>query len=159
VVLDPGSPFPAIDLRDESGRMNTPSGGETLYSFFKTTCPTSAFAWPYLQRIWKSGRGGSFFVLAVSQDDPETTARFYEELGLEIPTVYDPEPWRASDALGLTTIPAFLLVDSKGVLRDYAIGFQKHKMEEFAARAARLGGGKAAALFSPEEQVPAIKPG
>jgi peroxiredoxin len=159
VALEPGSPFPAIELRDAKGRPASLPSVETLYGFFKTTCPTSALAWPYLDQIRKLGEGGDLRVLAVSQDDAETTARFYREHGVAIPTLYDAEPWRASETLGLTSVPTFLLVDASGVLRDSAVGFQKHKMETFAGWAARLAGRPVAALFSPDEGVPAIKPG
>src|SRR5260370_15316586 len=78
VALDAGMPFPSIALRDEEGQPARVPGGETLYAFFKTTCPTCELAWPYLDRIQEIAEEGSLSVLAVSQDDPEATARFYE---------------------------------------------------------------------------------
>jgi peroxiredoxin len=132
---------------------------DALYAFFKTTCPTCELAWPYLDRIRKIGESGRFSVVAVSQDDPETTAAFYRDLDIDVPTLYDPEPWEASEAAGLTNVPAFFLVGRDGLIRDSAVGFEKHKMEEFAARAADLAGRPATALFSPGENVPAMKPG
>lgn len=157
--LDPGTPLPSIALRDEKGLAAPRPAGETLYAFFKTTCPTCELAWPYLDRIRGLARGGALSVLAVSQDDPETTGRFYQTLGVSVPTLYDPEPWRASESLGLTNVPTFLLVGKDGVIRDAAVGFQRHKMEEFAGLAARLAGRPAPSLFDPSEEVPAIKPG
>jgi peroxiredoxin len=158
-VLDPGTPFPSIDLRDERGRSFAPPSGDSLLAFFKTTCPTSELAWPYLDRIRKIGEGGTLSILAVSQDDPETTARFYERLGISIETLYDEDPWPASDALGLANVPTFFVVGSDGVIRDTVVAFQRQKMEEFALLAARLAGRPAPVLFSPGENVPAIKPG
>ena len=157
--LSPGSRFPEIALTDARGERLAVAPGETLLAVFKTTCPTCEFAWPYLERIHNLGRGGRLSVLAVSQDDPQTTEDFYSKLKISLPTAYDPEPWPASTAMGLTTVPTFLLVGSDRNLRDTAVGFQKHKMEAFAAEAARLAGRPASSLFSPEEQVPAIKPG
>lgn len=159
VVLDPGMPFPSIALRDEEGQPARVPGGETLYAFFKTTCPTSELAWPYLERLRKIGEGGSLTLLAISQDDPMATRRFYEDLGVAIPTLYDAEPWAASEAVGLTTVPAFFLVGRNGNLRDAVIGFQRHKMEEFAALAADRAGGKRTPLYLPGEKVPEIRPG
>ena len=134
--LDPGSPFPSLALRDETGRPAAPPSGEVLYAFFKTTCPTSEFAWPYLDRVRMIGEGGRLALLAVSQDDPATTARFYERLNVAIPTLYDSDPWRASEAAGLISVPTFILVRGDGIVRDVAVGFQRHKMEEFAKIAA-----------------------
>jgi len=158
-LLDPGVPFPALPLRDEKGDIAAVPSGERLYGFFKTTCPTCEFAWPYLDRIRKLAEGGGLSVLAVSQDDPETTARFYGDLGVAIPTLYDPEPWQASERLGLEYVPTFFLVGPGGVLGDSVVGFQRSKMKELAHRAARLAGRPAPALFRPGESVPAIKPG
>jgi thiol-disulfide isomerase/thioredoxin len=157
--LDPGTPFPSIMLRDDNGRAAAVPRGDTLYGFFKTTCPACALAWPYLDRVQRLGEGGGLSILAVSQDDPETTARFYAGLGVAIPTLYDPDPWPASEALGLTAVPTFLLVGEDRVVLDRAEGFQRSKMEQFAEQAARLAGRPAEALFSPDENVPAIKPG
>jgi peroxiredoxin len=152
-------PFPSIALRDERGRVAAVPSGEVLYAFFKITCPTSELAWPYLDRVRKIGEGGGLSVVAVSQDDPEATARFYEDLGVAIPTLYDPEPWKASEAVGLTNVPAFFVVAGDGVIRDASVGFQRHKMEEFADLAADRAGRRAAALFLTGENVPALKPG
>lgn len=159
MALDPGTPFPSIGLRDEKGRAASLPSNETLYGFFKTTCPASALAWPYLERIRKLGEGGTLSVLAVSQDESEVTRRFSADLGVEIPTLYDLDPWPASDALGLTDVPTFVLVGGDGKVQDVAVGFQRHKMEEFAQLAARSAGRSAPTLFSPGENVPAIKPG
>jgi peroxiredoxin len=152
-------PFPAITLRDEKGRIAEVPPGEILYGFFKTTCPTCELAWPYLDRIRRIGEGGSLSIRAVSQDEPGATRRFYEELGVRIPTLYDPEPWTASETLGLESVPTFLMVGADGVLRDSAVGFQRKKMEEFADLAARRAGRPPAELFSPGENAPAWKPG
>ncbi len=128
-------------------------------AFFKTTCPTCELAWPYLERIRAFGQGGALSVFAVSQDDPDSTKRFYSDLGVSIPTVYDAAPWMASAAVELTSVPTFFLVGADGVVRDAVVGFQRHKMEEFAGEAARLAGRRAPTLFSPDEHVPAMKPG
>jgi peroxiredoxin len=159
VPLDPGTPFPTIALRDERGRAATIPPGEVLYAFFKTTCPTCELAWPYLDRIGKLAEGGRLSVMAVSQDDPEATARFYEDLGVAVPTLYDREPWAASEAVQLENVPTFFVVGKDGVVRDAAVGFQRHKMEEFAALAADRAGRRAAALFLPGDDVPVMKPG
>ena len=158
-LLEPGERFPAVTIRDEKGEIAPLPSGRTLYGFFKTTCPTCEFAWPYLDRIWKIADGGGLSVLGVSQDDPETTARFYEDMGVGLPTLYDPEPWKASERIGLESVPSFLLVGPDRILEDSAVGFQRHKMEEFAGLAARLARRPAPALFLPGENTPAIRPG
>jgi peroxiredoxin len=155
----PGDSFPRITLRDERGRESPLPSGETLYSFFKTTCPTCELAWPFLERIVRRAEGGTLSVLAVSQDEPGEARRFSEELGIDIPTLYDPEPWRASEALGLETVPTLFLVGGDGRIRETVVGFQRDKMDELAGLASRLAGRPATALFAPGENVPALRPG
>ncbi len=152
-------PFPAITLRDGKGQIAELPPGQVLYGFFKTSCPTCELAWPYLDRIRRIGEGGRLSIRAVSQDEPAATRRFYEDLNVEIPTLYDAEPWPASETLGLESVPTFLMVGADRVLLDSVIGFQREKMEEFAGLAARLAARPPAALFSPDENVPAWKPG
>jgi peroxiredoxin len=157
--LGPGNRFPSIALRDEEGRDAALPELPALYGFFKTTCPTSEFAWPYLDRIRERAEGGSLSVVGVCQDDPEDAARFAESLKLRIPTLYDPEPWQASEALGLEIVPTLILVGEDGRIRETVVGFQKDKMEELAVLASQRAGRPATALFAPGEQVPAIRPG
>jgi peroxiredoxin len=154
----PGTSLPPLTLQNEDGKTASTPSGDVLYAFFKTTCPTSTLAWPYLDRIRLLGEGG-LSVVGVSQDDPETTRRFSRELGVSIPTLYDPEPWNASERLGLTNVPTFLLVGADGTVRDAAVGFQRHKMEEFAREASARTGRPASALFTPGDDAPTWKPG
>ena len=151
--------MPSIALRDEKGEAAPPLQGDTLYAFFKTTCPTCALAWPYLDRIRRLGEIGGLSVIAVSQDDSKATRRFSESLGVRIPTLYDPEPWSASERLGLTHVPTFLLIGADGIVRDTATGFQRHKMEEFARAASARTGRPTSALFTSADDAPALKPG
>jgi peroxiredoxin len=152
-------PFPTIALRDDEGQTAGIPDGETLYAFFKTACHACELAWPYLNRVREIAEGGDLSVLAISQDDPEATKHFYEDLDIAIPTLYDGEPWPASEAAGLTSVPTFFVVGRDGVIRDAVVGFQRHKMEEFAELAADRSGRQSAVLFSPGENVPAMKPG
>ena len=158
-ALEPGAKLPPLALRDERGAQLPPAAGETLYVFFKTTCPTCELTWPYLERIRQTAEGGGFRVLGVSQDDPEATRAFGERLGARIETVYDGRPWPVSDALGVTTVPTLLRVGADGEVAETVVGFDRARMEAFARRAGDLAGRPAAPLFRPDENVPAIKPG
>ncbi len=158
-ALDPGMVFPSLDLQNAHGQPAHLQKRVALYAFFKTTCPTCEFAWPYLERIRQTAKGGKLSVLAVSQDDPEATSKFNEKLGVRVETLYDPAPWKASEAVGMKDVPTLFLVRSDGTIEDVLVGFQKRKMEEFARYAAELAGRKYQGLFRPGEAVPEIKPG
>ncbi|MDQ2978846.1 MAG: TlpA family protein disulfide reductase [Acidobacteriota bacterium] len=159
-VLEPGNSFPPLRLQDSQGRPAAGPTGETLYAFFKTTCPTCELTWPYLERLRVLAGDGGVAVVAVSQDDPARTEAFNERLSTtRIWTLYDPPPWRASDAVGATSVPTLFLV-ADGRIRETLVGFEKRKWEDLAVRAAVPGReGVRDALFRPDEKVPALRPG
>ena len=136
-----------------------PPAGEKLYVFYKTTCPTTEMTWPHLERIRRLAAGGALTVVPVSQDDPDETADFHRRTGYAASAFYDPPPWIVSESLGLASVPAFFLVGGDGVVRQTALGFEKDKMESFAALAAELASRPHQRLFDPGDGVPAVRPG
>lgn len=155
----PGAPFPRLTLREANGDAAPTPPRETLYAVFKTTCPTCEFTWPFLERLRRASEGG-FEVVAISQDDPGRTAAFNARLGARIRTLYDPEPWPASDRLGVTSVPTLLLVGEDGRVRDTIVGFEREKMRALATRGSGLAGRPAADIFEDSgREVPALKAG
>ncbi len=156
-LLGPGSPFPPLDLRDSRGDALTlaPPGRETLYVFFKTTCPTCELLWPYLDRL-RRRVGDKIEIVGVSQDGRQETDQFSRDLATDIRTVYDPPPWRASEEMGLENVPTMFLVGEDGRIRETILGFQKAKLEELASGGSANGGHP---LFRPDENVPQVRPG
>ncbi|HYB54049.1 MAG TPA: TlpA disulfide reductase family protein [Thermoanaerobaculia bacterium] len=155
----PGTLFPASSLRTEDGRAAPRAARETLYAVFHTECPTSELCWPYLERLRRIGDGGGLPVVGVSQDDPSETAAFLARLGVSAPVLYDPPPWKASQALGLSSVPALARVGADGRVQEIVVGFQKARLDGLATRAAELSGRPAGSLFGPNENVPAVRPG
>ena len=158
-VLDSGDPLPPLPLIDDEGREVSVVGAETLLAFFHTECATSEMCWPYLERIGDRADGGGFRAIAVSQDPPQETREFLSRVAARVPTLYDPSPWEASRRLGLVSVPTFILVGPDGRIRDSAVGFDRWKLEGFAARAAALAGREESPLFTPGETAPAVRPG
>lgn len=157
-ALEPGAMFPQIELETESSARFVPPAAETLYVFFKTTCPTSELSWPHLERIRRIA-ADVLPIFAVSQDGPSETAAFNERLGVRVDTLYDPPPWRASAALGLTNVPTFFLVAPGGRIRETIVGFQRPKLEALARRAGKLSGRGSVRLFPIGQKIPLIVPG
>lgn len=156
---DPGIVFPLDSLRTEDGRPAPPDRGETLYAFFHTECPTSELTMPFLQRLRDIGEGRGLSIVAVSQDDPGQTAAFLERLGVDVETLYDPLPWKASEALRLASVPSFVSVGPSGRVEKIVVGLQKERLEALAERSAVLAGRPSRPFFRPHENVPAIRPG
>jgi peroxiredoxin len=159
-VLDPGVLMPPLPLVDEQGRAlpDANRGAETLYVAFKTTCPTCALTWPYLERLREASEGG-MRVVGISQDPARETREFQEKHGARVEIGYDPKPWPISDALGLTTVPTFFLVGSDGTIEEKFEGWDRERMRGLARRGAELAGRGASDIVRPGEEVPAIKPG
>ena len=159
-ALEPGAPFPKIPLRDESGApADSKRAGETVYAVFKTTCPTCELTWPFLDRIRRIAEGGPFSIVAVTQDDPAKTKAFNDRLRTQLETLYDREPWPASNALGLETVPTLFRVGADGVIAETIVGFDRALMQGLARRAAAAAGRPEAELFTASDHAPAFKPG
>jgi peroxiredoxin len=156
---DPGIAFPFHHLRTEDGGVASEPSGESLYAFFHTECPTSEMAIPFLERLQGIGEGRGLRVFAVSQDDRVETRAFRARLGIGIDTLYDPPPWKASEALHLASVPTFVTVDPSGRVEKVVVGFQKERLEAYAERSASLAGRPSRPFFRPDEPVPAIRPG
>src|SRR5579863_8386341 len=57
-------------------------------AFFKVSCPTCQFTFPYLERIYRGlPAGGAVRMFAVSQDNAEATSEFHREFGITMPTL------------------------------------------------------------------------
>jgi peroxiredoxin len=157
-VLDPGVLLPRLPLQDENGNPFRAPEGETLYAAFKTTCPTCALAWPFLERVRETSEGG-MRVVAISQDPAPAAREFQARHGARIETAYDPQPWPASEALALTTVPTFLRVGADGRIVERVEGWDRERMRGFARRGAALAGRPSEDIVRPGEEPPPIKPG
>ena len=155
-VLEPGTRLPRLPLTDEKGSPFPVPAGEALYAVFKTTCPTCALTWPFLERLRSKG---GLPIVAVSQDDPASSRAFAEKLATRLDTAFDAEPWPASRALGVETVPTLFRVGRDGAVAETVVGFDRARMEGLARRAAQLAGRPAVPLFRPDENVPPLKPG
>ena len=127
-------------------------GLPVVLAFFKTSCPTCQLAFPFLQRI--ADRGG-VRVVGISQDDAAVTARFAEKFGVRFWIGMDREAdgYPASNAYGITHVPAIFAIEPDGRIAQQWSGFHKAEMEALAERA---GGGT---LFGPGDAVPEWKAG
>ena len=155
-VLEPGVRFPEIPLTDDRGAAFAPPPGEVLYAVFKTTCPTCALTWPFLERLRASG---GLPIVAVSQDDASAARAFADRLATSLSTAFDAEPWPASRALGVQSVPTLFRVGRDGAVAETVVGFDRARLEGLSRRAAELAGRPPVSLFRPDDDVPPVKPG
>ena len=124
--------------------------GAVLLAFFKVACPTCQLTLPYLERM----KSGSLQLVAVSQDDAESTAEFHDEFRISLETLLDSEDdgYPASNAYRITHVPTMFVVEQDGTIGETITGFVKRQI---AAIGVRCG----IAPFQPGENVPEWKPG
>ena len=156
-MLAAGAEAPDFKLRDLSGKTYTRSeisaGKPVLLAFYKVTCPTCQYAFPFLERIHR-GKTRDIGIYAISQDDAGSTREFDQEFGISLPTLLDAEEegYPASNAYGLSHVPALFLIEPDGRISFAISGFDKKGMEE-------LGRKFGAQPFEPGEYVPEWKAG
>jgi peroxiredoxin len=157
-TLEPGARAPDFRLEDLSGGQKTLadllSAGPALLAFFKVSCPTCQFTFPYLERIYRGLPAGRARMVAISQDDAPATREFHKEFGITIPTLLDSarNGYPASNAYGLAYVPSIFLVEGDGAISWSLIGFNRKELE---ALGKKLG----VAVFQPGERVPESKSG
>ncbi len=133
--------------------------GPVVAAFFKISCPVCQFTFPFLERLYKRYGGDGVTFLGVSQDDARSTKQFAAEYGVTFPISLDAGGYPVSNAYGLTNVPTIFLIETDGSVRVSSNGFDKKDLETIAKVLAELRKIAPAALFRPDENVPADKPG
>jgi len=124
-----------------------PENRPVLLAFFKISCPTCQFTFPYLQRM-----ADKVPIVGISQDDSESTDGFRQAFGLTFPILLDPPRYLVSNSYALSHVPSLFLVEPDRRISLAADGFSRRVLEEIGQR---FG----AVPFKGGERVPEFKPG
>ena len=149
-----GAGAPDFELKSTGGqshRLNAAlSRGPVVLAFYKASCSTSQFTFPYLQKIF-AGKGSSLGaeIWGVSQDDAEETRRFAGEFGIGFDLLIDEHPYLVSSAYGLEFVPALFIVEQDGRISLSDFGFTKAILN-------RIAGFE---MLTPGDGVPSSRPG
>jgi len=133
--------------------------GPVVAAFFKISCPVCQFTFPFLERLYQRYGGDGVTFLGISQDDARSTKEFAAEYGVTFSMVVDEKGYPVSNAYGLTNVPTIFLIEPDGTVKVSSTGFDKKDLETIARELAERRKIAAAALFRPDEKVPANKPG
>jgi peroxiredoxin len=135
--------------------------GPVVGAFFKVSCPVCQFTFPFLERIYRRYGGENVTFLGISQDDARDTKDFAKEFGITFPMLLDEKQkgYPVSNAYGLNSVPTIFLVEPDGTVKISCMGFDKKDLESIAKELAERKKIAPAALFRPDESVPAHKPG
>lgn len=134
--------------------------GPIVAAFFKISCPTCQYAFPYLERIHKAYAGGKVRVIGVSQDGRRDTESFAREYGLSFPLLLDDtRSYPVSNAYGLTHVPTVFFISPDGAIEFTSIGWDRRDFDELNRRVAEAAGAPRVQIFRPGEQVADYKGG
>lgn len=158
-----GDTAPDFELNDTAGKRvslrEALARGPAVAVFFKVSCPTCQFTFPFLQRLFETYGSDHATFLAISQDDAADTREFCDEFGVGFTALIDEEGYSVSNEYGLTNVPTFYLIAPDGRVQVDSVGFGKKALEKIAQELARAEGRAAGPLFRPGEVVPDSKPG
>jgi peroxiredoxin len=129
-------------------------------AFFKVSCPTCQYTFPYLERIYKAYPQDKVRFVGVSQNSKKDTEAFMRSYGVSFPMLLDPEgKYPASNAFKLATVPSLFAISPAGEIEFASIGWNKGDVEELNRRVAAAAGVPPAQIFKPGEQVAEAKAG
>jgi peroxiredoxin len=134
--------------------------GPVVIAFFKVSCPVCQFAFPYLERIYKSYGQRNITMVGISQNENKDTAAFIREYGISFPVLLDdPRHYRVSNAYGLTNVPSTFWIAQDGEIEISSVGWVRNDIAEIGRKAAQTTGEGVKPVFRPDEDVPDFRPG
>ncbi len=163
-ALNPGTTAPDFTLPTMDGKPFSLSEalaqGPVVAAFFKISCPTCQYAFPYLQRLYEAHGNKRITIVGISQNEKKDTAKFIKQYGLTFPVLLDDtSTYPVSNAYGLTNVPTIFWIAQDGEVEISSVGWIRKEMEELNHRAAALSGDGLKPLFHPNEQVADFRAG
>jgi peroxiredoxin len=134
--------------------------GPVLAAFFKISCPTCQYAFPFLQRIHEAHENKAVTIVGISQNTKKDTAAFIKEYGISFPVLLDDtHSYPVCNAYGLTNVPTIFWIAPDGDIEISSVGWVRKEMEEFNQRAAQALSEATKPLFLPEEHIADFRAG
>ena len=128
--------------------------GPVVLAFFKVSCPTCQYAFPFLERLHKAYGQKGVKLLGVSQNNAKDTAVFTKEFGVTFPVLLDDiEKYPASNAYGLTNVPTAFWIGQDREIEVSSVGWVKADFAEINSKMANAGKISPAVMFKPGEDV------
>ena len=162
-LIKTGKSAPAFGLTAIDGTTYTlPEAlkkGPVLAAFFKVTCPTCQYTFPFLERLHQQLRAHGAQIWGIAQDGVKDGQRFARDFGVTFPILIDDKPYRVSRQYGLEYVPTLFLVEPDGAVAVESEGFAKRDLLAIQKSLAGSLSAPAGELFSPKENVPEYKPG
>lgn len=157
-ALAVGTKAPEFELKALDGKRVSLSGelsrGPVVLAFFKVSCPTCQYAFPFLERLHKAYGSKGVRLIGISQNDAKETAAFIREFGVAFPVLLDDtRSYVVSNAYGLTNVPSIFYVVQDGEIEVSSVGWLRADFEDINRRMAEAGRLAPAVMFRPGEDV------
>jgi peroxiredoxin len=133
--------------------------GPVLAAFFKVTCPTCQYTFPFLGRLYQQLHSSGVQIWGISQDGLKDSQRFARDYSVAFPILIDDYPYRVSREYRLEYVPSLFLIAPDGSITIESEGFVKRDLLEIQKSLAQALSASVGALFSSKENVPEYKPG
>ncbi|MGC2645879.1 MAG: TlpA disulfide reductase family protein [Candidatus Sulfotelmatobacter sp.] len=157
-ALTAGKKAPDFELRAMDGKrfvlLDELAHGAVVLAFFKVSCPTCQYSFPFLQRLEQAYGHKGVRIIGVSQNDPRETAAFTKEFGVTFRVLLDDtHAYPVSNAYGLTNVPTIFWIAADGDIEISSVGWVKADFEEVSRKIAAAANVAPAALFRSGEEV------
>ena len=131
----------------------------TLIAFFKISCPTCQFTFPFLEKLHKNYAGKGFTLWGISQNNQTENLQFASQYQISFPLLLDQNNYQISYAYGITVVPTLFLIDKNQEILFTGEGFAKEDLEKLSEEIARRINSAHTDIFASESYVPAFKAG
>ncbi len=157
-ALTHGAKAPDIELKAMDGSrfslQEELARRPVVLAFFKVSCPTCQYAFPFLERLHKAYGQRGVQLLGVSQNNAKDTAAFTKEFGVTFPVLLDDtEKYPVSNAYSLTNVPTIFLIGQDGEIEVSSVGWVKADFSEINGKMADAGKVAPAVMFKAGEDV------
>ena len=163
VTIKKGETAPAFELTSMEGHhhslQETLARGPLLAAFFKVSCPTCQYTFPFVERLQQQFRAHHVHIWGISQDNARDSRGFAKEYGTTFPILIDDHPYETSRAYGIKFVPTLFLISPGGKVELVTDGFAKADLLEIQRWLAKTLAAQPSPLFLPGERVPEFKPG
>jgi peroxiredoxin len=128
--------------------------GVVVLAFFKVSCPTCQYAFPFFERLWKAYGESGVSLVGISQNSAKETAAFVKEFGVTFPVLLDEQDtYPVSNAYGITNVPTLFWIARDGDIEVSSVGWVKADFEEINRKMAVGRNLLPATVFKPGEEV------
>jgi peroxiredoxin len=163
-ALATGTKAPEFTLKSLDGKhfslADSLARGPVVLAFFKVSCPTCQYAFPFFDRLHKAYGQNGVTLVGISQNDAKETAAFAKQFGVTFPILLDDtHSYPVSNAYGLTNVPTLFWIAPDGEIEISSVGWVKADFEQINRKMAEAGKTAPAAIFKQSEDILAMRAG